>query len=817
MAEKLGQEVEQLPVRISYDIIRLYSEGLYKSPHKAVEELVSNSYDADARNVRIVLSKRKQGDETPAGSGDSLWVVDDGSGMDVAGFRDLWRVADSKKSRFMSGMAKRPQIGQFGIGKLAAYVLAWKLTHISRVGSRFLLTEIDFRRIAELKRDSNPVPVNVPLMEVSKSTAMNLLSAIEFRDPIAWKSLFGNDARTSSWTATGLSDFKDIYERLKLGRLKWALSTGFPLQREFKVWIDGTLVQTSETKSPRIREIQLGSGEDTVAMSLGFTVHKSPPAWVELPGIGRVNGRVEVFQDSLAGTRPESQGRRHGFFVRVRGRVINLEDEFFGLPSQDHPAWFRFVLEMDADALHHHLLTCREGVKYFNGLDQLREYLHGLFNLARSVYESWDRRGNIGLMQLPSDAPCALITEPLIDTLRLIVKTGKDSLYMKVPFRARGDDYECSMGLNGERVRKNPFQDTRFEREGVHAPALQYFPESQVLRANPDHPFVDKLIESDECNDSARLFCCSELLLEGQLHGMGLSAGSISKLLSDRDRMLRLLAGNVPLKAVEVLRLLREANDDPIALERLVGVVFQALGFEYQRIGNHASSLGCISDAKFGKLEMTTTDDKLVYGARHTDQHSIPANKIDFVALESFRSEESADYGFFIAHTYEGESDPSSNLNNDFHSPGNERITLLKVEHLNQIVRLHYRYGITLAELSKIFAQARTVMDVDNALNSLKKRFEEHNLPLRTLLEGLEEEKSDHLAVPNYHVVRSKNTALRAFEPERLGALLKGVESIVEKGWLEVDDYNGQVIMHQSPDKIIETFEAAMVELGLLN
>lgn len=214
---------------------------------------------------------------------------------------------------------------------------------------------------------------------------------------------------------------------------------------------------------------------------------------------------------------------------------------------------------------------------------------------------------------------------------------------------------------------------------------------------------------------------------------------------------------------------------------------------------------------------MSTTDDKLVYGARHTGQHPVPANKIDFVALESFRSEESADYGFFIAHKYEGESDPSSKLNNRFNSPGNERITLFKVEHLNQIVRLHYRYGITLAELSKIFAQARTVIDVDNALNSLKKRFEEHDLPLRTLLEGLEEEKSDHLAVPNYRVVRSKNTALRAFEPERLGALLKGVESIVEKRWIEVDDYNGQVIMHQSPDKIIETFEAAMVELGLLN
>ncbi len=32
-----------IPVPISYEIIRLFSEGLYQSPHKAVEELVSNS------------------------------------------------------------------------------------------------------------------------------------------------------------------------------------------------------------------------------------------------------------------------------------------------------------------------------------------------------------------------------------------------------------------------------------------------------------------------------------------------------------------------------------------------------------------------------------------------------------------------------------------------------------------------------------------------------------------------------------------------------------------------------------------------------
>ena len=39
---------KHIDVRISYRIIELFSEGLYSSPNKAVEELVSNSWDAGA-------------------------------------------------------------------------------------------------------------------------------------------------------------------------------------------------------------------------------------------------------------------------------------------------------------------------------------------------------------------------------------------------------------------------------------------------------------------------------------------------------------------------------------------------------------------------------------------------------------------------------------------------------------------------------------------------------------------------------------------------------------------------------------------------
>ena len=50
-----GTKTSSIDVKISYRIIQLFSEGLYSSPNKAVEELVSNSFDAGAENVHVAL------------------------------------------------------------------------------------------------------------------------------------------------------------------------------------------------------------------------------------------------------------------------------------------------------------------------------------------------------------------------------------------------------------------------------------------------------------------------------------------------------------------------------------------------------------------------------------------------------------------------------------------------------------------------------------------------------------------------------------------------------------------------------------------
>src|SRR5271168_3336560 len=112
-----GSEKEKIDVRLSYRIVRLFSEGLYASPNKAIEELVANSFDAGALRVQVMYSANLHD------QGATIVVVDDGEGMGIPGLKQHWLIGISNKRRLGTLPRDRQQIGQFGIGKLATYVL----------------------------------------------------------------------------------------------------------------------------------------------------------------------------------------------------------------------------------------------------------------------------------------------------------------------------------------------------------------------------------------------------------------------------------------------------------------------------------------------------------------------------------------------------------------------------------------------------------------------------------------------------------------------------------------------------------------------
>ncbi len=140
----IGKTTGQIDVKISYKIIDLFSQGLYRSPNKAIEELVANSFDAGASQVHVISSP----DLTFPDS--SIVVIDNGAGMDEKGLRQHWLIGVSnKRQKGFTAPKGRKQIGKFGIGKLATYVLANKLTHISKVKGKYYATTMDYSSIPE--------------------------------------------------------------------------------------------------------------------------------------------------------------------------------------------------------------------------------------------------------------------------------------------------------------------------------------------------------------------------------------------------------------------------------------------------------------------------------------------------------------------------------------------------------------------------------------------------------------------------------------------------------------------------------------------
>ena len=111
----IGEETGKIDVRLSYKIVELFSEGLYTSPNKAIEELVANSFDAGAQKVHVLLSSNLHDQDS------TIVVFDDGEGMDQEGLKRHWLIGTSNKRKLSALPKGRQQIGKFGIGKLATY------------------------------------------------------------------------------------------------------------------------------------------------------------------------------------------------------------------------------------------------------------------------------------------------------------------------------------------------------------------------------------------------------------------------------------------------------------------------------------------------------------------------------------------------------------------------------------------------------------------------------------------------------------------------------------------------------------------------
>lgn len=273
--ENIGQQSTTIPVELSTRFLEHFSEYMYSSPQKAFEELISNGWDALADFVDVRIPSDLS---TPSAS---LCVLDNGESMDADGLKQLWHIAFSTKRKIPERNGRKI-IGQFGIGKLATYVLASKLTYICKAADgKLRRVTMDYGVIDQQKdgpSDKLIRDLSLPLYEVTESEVEAALKGVTDGDEIlklikagvpSPKEALGNDefctppgafkkTQSNTWTLVILSGLKATGRDLKIGILRRMLEAALPFRSAMAIYINGELLQSSKINSTVAQEWIIG-------------------------------------------------------------------------------------------------------------------------------------------------------------------------------------------------------------------------------------------------------------------------------------------------------------------------------------------------------------------------------------------------------------------------------------------------------------------------------------------------------------------------------------------------------------------------------
>jgi hypothetical protein len=145
---------------ISLSVLNHLGRNLYRNSITVLGEAISNSWDADAKNVWITFNHQKG----------SFTIKDDGAGMDADDFQNKFlKIGYTKRADGqMQTPGKRPFIGAKGIGKLALLSCAERITIFSKkkgsdyVGGTIVNSGLDKAITNDLTPDQYPLETPNP-------------------------------------------------------------------------------------------------------------------------------------------------------------------------------------------------------------------------------------------------------------------------------------------------------------------------------------------------------------------------------------------------------------------------------------------------------------------------------------------------------------------------------------------------------------------------------------------------------------------------------------------------------------------------------
>jgi hypothetical protein len=651
----LEEAYEPVEVSLSNELVQLLSEQLYQSPLKAVEELVVNAYDADASECRLYVPAPSDQD---AGF---VVVFDDGIGMDYKGLVDLWQIGRSnKRNEEIERRRKRKQIGKFGIGKLATYTIANRLTYITRTQDQTLSVTVDFSDFTEDPTGARE-PIKVPVRNidnwgrfVEKAYVKEICNAA----CIDTEKLSQADA--TSWTIAILEELKPKASKMTQGRLRWVLSTAMPLRADFRLYLNCDEVVSSKLSYKKAVSFQVSelpkSRLESLRESTGEGWRAEDHCLVSQSFESGVSGSVIVAERSLYTGKSADLGRSHGFFVRVRDRLLNEDDPLFGVKPRSYRTFNRFRADIQADDLDVELKAPRETIEESKLREDFRILLQEVFNEARQRYEDYiqtiegeERRKREGERSVVGPR---LVEFPVADaiTAQASDQRGAEAdeswFYLEV-------DAEIDLGKLIRTLYTEPRRDKyqyQYTKRGPSGRLVKFNPMTWTFSINEDHEFVRAHYDDGRARVLLEDLVTAEALLEAYLRESQVPASVVGEVLEHRDALLRSLAKDHPFSLEAISVQLRDAVTEEHDLEIALVVAARALGFVAKHISGSGEPDGI---ARF--IEYPRGEKKITLEAKSSEE--VPSlSAIDFAGLHDHMKRYDADGCLLLAPSYPGSS-----------------------------------------------------------------------------------------------------------------------------------------------------------------
>jgi hypothetical protein len=519
-----------------------------------------------------------------------------------------------------------------------------------------------------------------------------------------------------------MSDLKPKAEEVKQGRLRWLLSTALPNNPRFALYLNGKKIGAAKESRTPLLAWTIGTRPDLEDdATVSFSPDEHDP-YVEIDDFpGALRGEVAIYADQLdsGGSKSEKISRSHGFFVMVRGRLINLDDELFGLAALSHAAFPRFRMVVHADGLDRFITSAREGVQEAPPVAALRGFLRREFNAARTYYDNWlnkaDKTGALlarvartaaSTSRGPLISAAVKVLAGQIDPLTLIHvpadldDSARDALISQLESTLEADP-DSSDGPIADMVLVSTTPDDFI---------ATYDAETRIVSVNSLHPFYVALVEGrkDDDTEALRLLLLAEVLTEAYLVDAGLDADGTAQVVQRRDLFLRELVAATRGTVLELIERLLDAKTDQRALERTVVEAYGALGFEAVEIAGNDAPDG-LAKARLGMGEKgQPADYSFTTESKSTKAQSkkVKAKTVGVSTVDRHRRDHKATFAVVVAPDFSAADKELGALNDELKN--NRLITAVRVDDLALLVAISQRVNLGFTRLREHFEMDAT-------------------------------------------------------------------------------------------------------------